>query len=96
MINWDPSMHLPWDDEHEICAICGMDVSRDNCECPPCATCGGIGDPDCYAEGSPCGLNRSQEQIDSLAAAEKRWNDCCKDDWLGDEPPEGLEDYDDD
>lgn len=39
------------------CEVCGLDPLQ--CECPECAVCGVIGDPDCYDYH---GLARPQEK----------------------------------
>jgi hypothetical protein len=70
IFGWDypPGVsRLPWDEDRP-CACCGrMD---DECICPECPTCGGVGDPHCY---SAHGLKATAEQVASLAEAEKAW-----------------------
>jgi hypothetical protein len=55
------------------CEVCGTDPA--NCNCPECPTCGEWGNPDCYVNH---GLTRTQAQIDSRAAYDKRCADDAK------------------
>ena len=64
----DPN--APWNQEPGPCAVCGK--VEDDCICPECPTCGGVGDPTCYEQH---GLILSPEQIASLAKAEQFWAD---------------------
>ena len=50
------------------CAVCGKSV--DDCICPECPECGGVGDATCYEQH---GLTRTPEQIASRSAAEAAW-----------------------
>jgi hypothetical protein len=59
---------LPGEEPDLPCVVCGKEI--DDCICPECQECGGIGDPQCYIDH---GLVKTQEQIDSLAAAEAQW-----------------------
>jgi hypothetical protein len=59
----------PFDDDSP-CMVCGK--FEDECICPECPKCGSVGDLKCYEEH---GLVRTQEQIDSLAAAEESWKE---------------------
>ena len=51
------------------CQVCGN--FEDKCICPECHECGTVGDPDCYDHH---GMERTQEQIDSLEENEKNWS----------------------
>ncbi len=64
---------LPGEEAEVPCQTCGKNL--DDCICPECAVCGSVGDPDCYIREGKIhhGLVKTQEQIDSLAAAEKQW-----------------------
>lgn len=63
------------------CAICGQNVDADECICPECPVCGGIGDPGCYkVKGQGWnhlkenhGLVRTEEQKFMLECAEREW-----------------------
>ena len=39
---------IPGNNEYEMCAVCGQGL--DDCICPECPVCGGVGDPACYAD----------------------------------------------
>ncbi len=60
-------------EEDVPCEVCGQ--FEDNCICPECMKCGEVGNPKCYdsLESGGCGMFKSQEQIDSLASADKKW-----------------------
>jgi hypothetical protein len=62
----DPN--APYNQEDPHCAVCGKFV--DDCICPECKTCGGVGDPWCYEAH---GMVRTSAQIASLAETEARW-----------------------
>jgi len=62
----DPS--APYNQVDQPCAVCGN--FEDDCICPECPVCKGIGDPSCYERH---GMVRDAAQIESLAAAEQRW-----------------------
>ena len=61
---------IPGNGPDEPCGVCGQ--FEDACLCPECPECGNHGDPRCYG---PHGLTRTQTQVDSLAAAEKKWEE---------------------
>ena len=75
----DPS--APYNQVDPPCAVCGN--FEDDCICPECPVCKCIGDPSCYIDvaligcvgrnDSNHGLRRTQDQSESLAAAERRW-----------------------
>lgn len=58
----------PYNQVDPPCAICGN--FEEECICPECTVCGSIGDETCYTRH---GMVRSIAQVESLAAAEKRW-----------------------
>jgi hypothetical protein len=60
---------LPWDEDHPCC-VCGEFENK--CICPECPECSSIGDPVCYEKH---GLERTEEQIMSLAYNEACWED---------------------
>ncbi len=59
---------LPGEEDEGPCMMCGNSI--DNCICPSCPVCTDVGNPKCYEQH---GMERSKEQIDSLAAFEKQW-----------------------
>lgn len=70
---------LPGEEDYP-CAVCGK--SEDDCICPECPECGVVGDPSCYEKcnnGHFSHMTRTQEQIDSLAQAEREWAEQSKD-----------------
>lgn len=64
---------VPGDDEYP-CEVCGL--WPNNCICPECPECGNAGDPQCYVKH---GMERTQQQIDSLKAKEAEWEKANKD-----------------
>ena len=75
---------LPGEEDEGPCLVCGNHI--DDCICPECQECGDVGNPSCY---SLHGLVRTSEQVASLAAAEERWANDCRND-----PPDlFLDDY---
>jgi len=58
--------HNPELDMEYPCEICGNYI--DDCICPECPICGGVGDPNCYKKH---GLIVSEEQKKSLAKRKK-------------------------
>jgi len=50
------------------CDVCGLSV--DECICPECPVCGGVGDPKCYETHE---LVRTPKQISGRAALEDLW-----------------------
>jgi hypothetical protein len=62
--SYPPGCSGPPDDEAP-CDVCGREV--DDCICPECPTCSGVGDPKCYEQH---GLVRTAEQIASRAECE--------------------------
>ncbi len=55
--------------EDPPCAVCGK---GDDCICPECPVCEGVGDPACYEKH---GMVRTDEQVRSLAEAEAAWSE---------------------
>jgi len=68
------------------CEVCGQ--FPDDCICPECKVCGGQGDPTCYRDH---GMEKSDEQIESLKAAEAEWEHDARIDDLRD--TYGMEDF---
>jgi len=71
LFGWDlpPGVTMRDIDPPELpCEICGEFV--DNCICPECSVCGGVGDPLCYEKH---GLVRSKQQIENLTKREAEW-----------------------
>lgn len=70
IFGWDypPGVSSVPGDEDTPCQVCGE--MPDSCICPECPICGAQGDLACYKEH---GMVMTQQQIDSLAAAEARW-----------------------
>ena len=58
----DPN--APWNQKDSPCEVCGLIY---DCICPECPVCGEQGNGYCYMRH---GLERTDEQIDSLAKAE--------------------------
>lgn len=66
----------PWNQVDPPCEVCGKHT--DDCICPTCDVCGETGRPECYRTDEPepdelpgCGLEKTEEQIKSLAASER-------------------------
>lgn len=72
----------PWNQDEGPCEVCGQVL--DECICPECPVCGGVGDPACYEDNPlyprPCGpivvelhhgLFRSFAQVGLLAEADR-------------------------
>lgn len=68
--SYPPGCNGPPDDYDLPCAICGE--FPDNCICPECQECGGVGDPSCYLNH---GLRRTEEQKFSLECFERQWRE---------------------
>ena len=62
----DPN--APWNQVEGPCEVCGKCV--DECICPECPVCGEQGNGYCYRDH---GIEKSDEQIDSLRKAEAQW-----------------------
>lgn len=61
---------LPGEEPDPPCEVCGN--YWEDCICPECPICWGVGDPDCYRGH---GLKRSEEQKFSLEVNEREWKE---------------------
>ena len=66
--SYPPGCSGPPEYDDQPCEICGL--FPDDCICPECPTCSAFGDPKCYENH---GLERSQEQVQSLARQQDEW-----------------------
>jgi hypothetical protein len=78
--NYPPGCNGPPGDEAGPCAICGK--HEHICICPECPQCGSVGDPACYKSH---GMMKSPEQIESLAQAERGWQEMASHDASADQ-----------
>lgn len=79
--------------EHdESCQVCGA-YDVDQCVCPECPECGGVGDPSCYESH---GMVRTPRQIDLFASRMAREEAQAKAeaDWLANFAEEEREYFD--
>lgn len=74
-ISFDPSRHLPWDDEPERCEICHY--GYDDCTCPECPVCHETVQPSCINTHIPAdniphfSFTLSRREYEAEAESEK-------------------------